>query len=100
MGNALAAPHVNVLIVFHNFVQFFLNFLACLSRLPFVFDFVCRAPTVHCGEWENRGIYDMRASVSVCVRVGVAHLCGKFGISNSRRRQLNKIVLFDGAINS
>lgn len=68
MGNALAAPHVNVLIVFHNFVQFFLNFLACLARLPFVFDFVCRAPTVHCGEWEGgRGIYDMRASVSVCV---------------------------------
>lgn len=52
------------------------------------------------GSGRTGGIYDMRASVSVCVRVGVAHLCGQFGISNSRRRQLNKIVLFDGAINS
>lgn len=75
MGNALAAPHVNVLIVFHNFVQFFLNFLACLARLPFVFDFVCRAPTVHCGQWEGQGdIYDMRASVIVCVCVWVLHI--------------------------
>lgn len=72
MGNALAAAaarHVNVLIVFHNFFNFSLNF-SCL----FVFDFVCRATTVHSGCASGReGLYDMRASVIVCVCVWVLH---------------------------